>query len=159
MMARARRHTAEQALRLILQASEELRDEDNSLENEYEAPYDADEEQSCDQGVSVGEEVTESGDEGDIPIESESDDEDSSDESDSYICEARGVSYTSRPFEQHRRIRNIISSRTARNLAHPRTDAEAFNLFFREEIVRTIQTYTNRKVNDIRRQVSRVRDY
>ena len=99
---------------------------------------------------------------GDIFIFDETDDTDEEDDSDNEtttgILHGRGVQYRDQPFQQRRRARNVVNFET-RNLSHPQSDLEAFLLYIPEEAIRTIQKYTNRKVNDIRRTVRTIRNY
>ena len=110
--------------------------------------------------------VVENGDnEGDIEIVSEnsssseeSDDEVSHDRHETGIMEANGIQYQRTPFENRRRLRNIVLS-ASRNLSHPQEPQEAFHLFVTEEIICDIQRNTNRKVREIRSASTRPRGF
>ena len=89
----------------------------------------------------------------------EEDDEDDNDnETATGILRGRGVQFRDQPFQQRKRARNVVNFES-RNLSHPQSDFEAFLLYIPEEVIRTIQMYTNRKVNDIRRTVRTIRNY
>ena len=68
---------------LVAQASRDLNGKDNWVESEYETLFDSDKGNRLTK-VSMLVRGEELGDEGEIPLESESDDEDSIDESDYY---------------------------------------------------------------------------
>ena len=60
-----------------------------------------------------------------------------------------GIQYSAHSFVGRRRQRNLLSYKS-QNLAHSRTELEAFLLYIDESMLLTIQKYTNRKVNDLR---------
>ena len=69
-----------------------------------------------------------------------------------------GIQYSAHSFVGRRRQRNLLSYKS-QNLAHLRTELEAFILYIDELMLLTIQRYTNRKVNDLRHAARVVRSF
>lgn len=160
MQRQPRRLCAEQALRLILQYDEgedhpEADDEENYFnDDEILHPRTSSAHNERGDGRSEDEQVeVEEEDDGNIQIfGDDSDDEETLD--DVEFTSAANIQYSSQPFQNRRRQRNILTE-SSRSLAHPRTEIESFLLFIDESMLRTLHRYTNRKAVDLRRTVPR----
>lgn len=104
------------------------------------------------------------GTDGDILFFEEPSDDDEDEESDEEVSHindvfiANGITYTELSFPTRNQDRNILRERSAIS-AHPRRAIESFLLFITEDMLRTIQRHTNRKVHDVRRTVRRIHSY
>ena len=109
-------------------------------------------------------------DEGDIEVAMEGDDEDDEDDKDltraatdsdtdtdddgENLLSSNGLLYTIRSIPARRKIRNVLTQ-SSRGIATPQNELEIFQHFLSEGILRTILMHTNRKVREIRRNISR----
>ena len=89
---------------------------------------------------------SDSSDDEEEPADQESDDE----QDDDWVVSPSGIWYTSQPMSARRRQRNIINeSPTA--IAQPQIEKESFECLVCEEIFRIILLHTNRKLQEIQR--------
>ena len=121
-MQRGRQFSSEEALRLILNNTEDSfsSSEDDEqyqqfIEEEMQDECEEQEEQDCDNIHICSEGILES-------------DEEEDREEETYNS-AVGINYSSSAFEQHRRWQNIVKT-TTRNVAHPRNGLESFMLSY-----------------------------
>ena len=155
-MPRQRRFFADEALRRILQTNENEQTEEEDNENYSDSGYNFPRPDAQGDREDEAEQVTEmendTENEGNIEIFEDGSDEEEEEESDDEVVytSSSDVQYSSRPFQHHRRERNILTE-TSRNLVHPQTEMESFLLFIDEIMLRTLQRHTNRKAADIRR--------
>lgn len=146
----------------FLQAMAQLRMEADD-ENQTDQIDDTDDEDVVTQEADhVAPDDSSDGDEGDVPVFEESSSETDSNSSDientSSLITADDISYRSEPLPPRLRRRNILTE-VGRPLVNPETEKDSFELFFSEEILRTVLMQTNRKTRQIRRNLRNASNY